>query len=244
MSAVAIILAGGLGTRLRHIIGETPKPLVEVCGKPFIAWVMELLKHHGFNDLVVSSGYRADLVTAFFRLYKSSGVKIREVREPKPLGTAGALLHTWSVVRRTSTTGALVLNGDSLVACDLARFISGMRADDDASVLGVRVEDTSRYGTLTIDENNKLLRFSEKNTGSGLINAGIYYLKAHVLNGVPYAGENMSMEYDLLPKFLSEGISVRVMPVSAPFLDIGTEESLSQATEFIGKLRDSYLRGL
>lgn len=154
------------------------------------------------------------------------------ISEPFALGTAGGFLNT-SACADDQTNSFLVLNGDSLVFEDLNQFVSTSEKLGVCGILGVYVEDTSRYGRLRCGRNGYLKEFQEKIPGSGIISAGIYYIKREVLCKFP-EGVPLSFEYDFFPKLLSDKEKVYVFKSKASFLDIGTPESLKFASEFIG----------
>ena len=157
-------------------------------------------------------------------------VRIRSVAENAPQGTAGGFFHA---IAGDASESWLVCNGDSLVCANLTSFLALEERDpEDGRLLGLHVEDSSRYGNLRIDERGCLAAFNEKVAGSGLINAGVYLLRARLRSRFP-AQRPLSFETDWFPARLKEGLRFRVDKVSAPFIDIGTESSLQAAEKFI-----------
>jgi NDP-sugar pyrophosphorylase family protein len=228
----ALVLAGGLGTRLRGVLPDAPKVLAPVLGRPFLAHLLDALDAAGVRQVTLCTGYKADLVEqAFGPAYRR--LALRYSREDQPLGTGGALRKA-----AAGQGGAcfLALNGDSYVACDLAAFHAwhssrGFRA----SLVLTRVDDAARFGTVEADERGAIHGFHEKQGRAepGWINAGIYLLPRDLLLALPGQGA-VSIERDAFPHWLPHGLGGH--RVEAPFLDIGTPESLAQAEAFLGGL--------
>ena len=231
-----VILAGGLGTRIRHLLDGQPKPLAPVAGKPFLEWVIRFYARQGLEDFIVAAGYRADLIEAFCRSLALPGVRVRCVAEPSPLGTAGGFCHA---VTADASESWLVCNGDSLVCADLADFLKLVDAED-ARLLALKVTDASRYGNLAVDARGLLTSFNEKVAGCGLINAGVYLLRSRLLARFP-SERPLSFETDVFPALLREQMRIRVTEVAAPFIDIGTESSLREAEAFIIENQEHFL---
>lgn len=236
----AVILAGGRGTRIQHLLPDLPKPMAPVAGKPFLEWVIRYLAGQGICRAILSTGHLAEVVEAHFRSHPVQQVRISCVAEPEPLGTAGGFLHA---VRASQESPAawLVLNGDSLALFDFS-LAAKLLIDESVAgvVVGVEMADASRYGTLVQDSTGKLLRFEEKRRGSGVINAGIYLLRGALLDRFPRQS-TLSFERDVFPTLTRKGACLKVHTVNAPFLDIGTPETLPQAETFIRRHQQEFL---
>ena len=231
-NVAAVALAGGLGTRIRHLLPDMPKPMAPVAGRPFLEWVIRFLAQQGIRQVVVSTGYLAEVVAAHFQSGPISGVTVQCVPEPSPLGTAGGFLHA---ARASGWKPAawLVLNGDSLVFTDLKPLALELQTPGVlGAILGLPVDDATRYGTLALDGKKRLRGFAEKQPGQGVISAGVYLLKNEALGAFPQ-GQVLSFEKDVFPNWVNSGQTIQVLPVQAPFLDIGTEQSFAQAEGFI-----------
>jgi D-glycero-alpha-D-manno-heptose 1-phosphate guanylyltransferase len=228
----AVVLAGGFGTRVRHLLPGIPKPMAVVGGKPFLEWVIRYLARQGIRNVVLSTGYLSEVIAGYFLRHPVEGISVCCIPEAEPLGTAGGFLNA---VRRCGHTSVawLVLNGDSLAFADLAELTTRLQAPDTAGVLaGCAVPDASRYGTLQIGSGGELLGFAEKHPGRGVINAGTYLLKATLLRKLP-AKRPLSFERDVFPALIAQGALLKVCVTTGPFLDIGTPESLPQAEAFV-----------
>ncbi len=230
---VTVILAGGRGSRISHLLKGIPKPLAPVCGAPFLEWVLRFYANQGLNNFYISSGYMADEIDRFVNKIQSRRYTLTTVRETQPLGTGGAFLN---VVRTTNTKPKawLICNGDSIAIAKLDVLLDQTRLldDFDGAMLGIRVPDASRYGSLSINNRGVLEGFLEKKPGKGIINAGVYLLNNKLIDKFP-SKVPLSFEYDVFPHLLSIGARIKVMALEAPFLDIGTEGSLKESEMFI-----------
>jgi NDP-sugar pyrophosphorylase family protein len=222
------ILAGGLGERLRPALGEIPKVLAEVAGRPFLAYLLDQIARAGFRDVVLCTGWRAEAVErAFGDAYGS--LRLRYSPEREPLGTAGALRHALPLLGAET---ALVMNGDSFCDADLLAAWDWHRARrSQATLLLVEVDDAARYGRVEVDSGGLIRRFTEKQAGGGAgwINAGIYWLARAWIESIE-AEKPLSLERDVFPGWIGRGLAG--MRTTARFLDIGTPQSYAGASAF------------
>jgi D-glycero-alpha-D-manno-heptose 1-phosphate guanylyltransferase len=226
----AIVLAGGRGTRIRHRLGTLPKPLMTAAGRPFLEWVLRFLRAQGVRDAVLATGYRGERIAEFAADCHVPGLSIRCTREPEPLGTGGALVQA---ATRVVGSHVLACNGDSLLLAPLAGLYAAVaRADLDAAILGVAVDDAAAYGTLEIGREGLLAGFAEKRPGRGLVSAGIYVFRRAALATFP-AGTALSLEFEIFPGLLERQARIAVIPAHGAFLDIGTETTLDRADAFV-----------
>jgi D-glycero-alpha-D-manno-heptose 1-phosphate guanylyltransferase len=235
----AVVLAGGLGTRIKALYPNLPKPMIPICGKPFLEWVIRYLRKQGLERAIISSGYKAEIISHHFSHQPVAGIHVQCVNETTPQGTAGGFLE--AATRAQITPDAwLVLNGDSLVFADLKTAASPL-ADKavEGVVVGVAVPDTSRYGKIIFDAFGRLLRFEEKMPGQGAINAGIYFLQNSLIQTFP-ANRPLSFEKDVFPQLLGRAANIKVDVAQAPFLDIGTPDSVVLGEEFVQKNKDHF----
>jgi D-glycero-alpha-D-manno-heptose 1-phosphate guanylyltransferase len=232
----AVILAGGFGTRIRHLLPHIPKPMAPVAGRPFLDWILAYLRRQGVSEAVLSTGYLSEAIETYYAKNSPAGMRVQCARENVPLGTAGGFLNACERAHFHQPISAwLVLNGDSLTIAKLEPLLKC--ADDldaDGGMMAVELEDTSRFGTLETDGKGWLRQFREKRSGSGLINAGVYLLKSSIVKEA--AGKRpLSFEGELFPALLRAGKRLRVVECEASFLDIGTPETLMQAEDFVRK---------
>ena len=236
---VAVVLAGGFGTRVAHLLPGLPKPMVPVAGRPFLEWVVRCLARQGIRKVILSTGHLAEVVEAHFQPQPVAGVFTRCIAETQPLGTGGGFLNVARLSGETPEAW-LVLNGDSLVFADLASAVAELSNPAVAGVVvGCAVPDASRYGTLAIGPAAELQGFTEKRPGKGVINAGIYLLRHSLVRQFPDKLP-LSFEQEVFPQLIAQGLLLKVCAVDAPFLDIGTPESLRQAESFVEQNRAQF----
>jgi NDP-sugar pyrophosphorylase family protein len=223
----AIILAGGAGTRLRPVVSDVPKPLAPVCGRPFIEYLIAQLAAAGIPRAVVLAGVMADRLRSTLG-DQLLGVEIVYSVEPAPLGTAGALKHAETMLDGDRW---LLLNGDSLVDIDLSALSDAHRPDAALATMAlVRVDDSRRFGGVSIARDGSVVSFVEKPNSSEatLINAGVYVIERRLLNEIP-ADAAVSLERAILPALIGRGL--RGEAFSAYFVDIGVPEDYLRAQQ-------------
>lgn len=232
----AVILAGGLGTRLRSVLPNVPKPLAEVNGVPFVGWIVRELKLFGVCRVVLCVGHLAEQVESCLG-YEFEGIEIVYSREKSPRGTGGALALAASVIKSETV---FVLNGDSCCSTDLGLYVNAFEnSGASAAMLLTHVDDAGRFGLVDFNDRGLVTAFQEKQPGrqSGWINAGIYLMKLADISAISIQREPLSLERDVLPGWLSRGVFC--FRSEGNFIDIGTPESLSQAGSFVELLASS-----
>jgi D-glycero-alpha-D-manno-heptose 1-phosphate guanylyltransferase len=225
-----IVLAGGLGTRLREVLPGRQKVTAPVSGEPFLTRLLQWLADAGIGQIVLAAGHRAADVEAVAAARASFGPTVQVSIEPVPLGTGGAARLALPL---TDSDPVLVVNGDSFADIDLAAFRafhSAHRAQ--ASLALVAAPEPSRYGAVKIDANNAVVSFEEKpdvGAQSSAISAGIYLFERATLAAVP-GGKLVSLEREIFPDLIGKGLYAILF--NSGFIDIGTPESLRSAAEF------------
>jgi NDP-sugar pyrophosphorylase family protein len=224
-----VVLAGGLGTRLRAVVADRPKVLAPVAGRPFLDHLLAWLARQGARRVVLALGHLAEQVEDHLaaRGGVPAGLSVETAREPEPMGTGGALAFCRP---RLCSDPVMVVNGDTFVEVGLAAFAASFAASGaEAGLVAVRVPDAARYGRLELSAAGRVERFAEKDaaaTGPAWINGGIYLLTARALDRLPPGPS--SLERDLLER-LPPG-SVAAFPAGGGrFIDIGTPASLAEA---------------
>lgn len=226
-----VVLCGGLGTRLRPVVAEVPKVLAPVAERPFLGYLLDHLRGQGVREVVLSTGYRGDLVRAYAGDGARWGVQVRYAEEPEPLGTGGALRFTAEAVGLH--TSFFVMNGDTFFSGSLGRLarFHRERSEAIASMALVRVERPDRYGTVALEpERGRVVGFAEKqlgHEGGGWINAGVYVLEPELIADIP-AGRKSSLEGNVFPRWIDQGLYGCPFE-GAVFLDIGTPEDYARA---------------
>ena len=225
----AAVLAGGAGTRLRPVLNNRPKALAPIDGRPVLFFVLDQLVSSGADRIVLCTGHLGDQIReAVGDRYRDCPVMYSH--ETFPLGTAGALR---AAMLCADADLWLVANGDSYIAVSLADFVSWYRqGQHNGALLMTWVEDTSRFGTVELSPTGLIRRFHERGLPvPGWINAGVYLLPRARIETLPEQ-VCLSLERETLPKWAEqEGLAAHC--VKAPFIDIGTPESLSKAAQFL-----------
>ncbi|MDI6716967.1 MAG: nucleotidyltransferase family protein [Actinomycetota bacterium] len=230
------ILAGGLGTRLRSKISDLPKSMAPVAGRPFLEWQLMALKEQGFTDVVLCVGYLAEKIIDYFGDGSKFGMNIDYSIEREPLGTAGAIRNASKFVDSTF----LLLNGDTFFDVDYRGLLEFHEAKDVMLSLSlIMAEDVSRYGSVAVDINNRVVGFKEKQASSqgfGYINAGVYAAEPSILNYIA-PQKAVSLENNVIPTIMETG-RVYGYISDGYFIDIGTPESYEVAQKFFERYHD------
>jgi mannose-1-phosphate guanylyltransferase len=224
----AVILVGGKGTRLRPLTSNIPKPVVRLVDRPFISFMLEWLRGHGVDDVIMSCGFLADGVRDVLGDGSDLGISLRFVEEPEPLGTAGAL----KLAEPMLDERFLMLNGDVLTDIDLTAQIAQHESSGARATLSlVAVEDPSAYGVVVLGEGSTVSEFVEKPSAgeapSDLISAGAYVLERDVLELIA-PDRNVSIEREVWPVLIGNGLHGYVS--DGYWLDIGTPERYLRGT--------------
>lgn len=222
-----LILAGGLGTRLRSAYDDGPKVMAPVDGRPFLWYLLTSLAKAGLEQVVLCVGYRHDQIHEWLGDGSGFGLAVSYSYETEQLGTAGALRLAHS--RYVSAPRFMAMNGDSLLQADFgAMYEAHMSSKGLATMAVAAVSDTSRYGSVDIDDDGNVQCFREKSGDrvSGYINGGIYLFESAVMDFVPQ-GRAVSLEREVLPLLKAEGLMA--FPCQGYFIDIGVPEDLARA---------------
>lgn len=236
------MLVGGEGRRLRPLTDTRPKPMMSLVDRPFVAHQIDLLRRHGVDDVIFSCGYRPDALRAHFGDGDSSGVRLRYVVDPEPLGTAGAIRNAADLL---DGEPFLVLNGDILTDLDIGA-VSARHRETGAvgTIVLTPVEDPSAFGLVRLFDEGSVEEFLEKPAPEALrpgepfrINAGTYLLDPGVLERIP-AGRACSIEREVFPALAADGV-LHGFPSDAYWRDIGTPASYLAAHHDVlsGRLR-------
>jgi NDP-sugar pyrophosphorylase family protein len=225
-----IILCGGMGTRLKAVIADKPKPMAEIDRRPFIDILIGHIATFGFQRFILCAGYKAESIQEYYK-NNDRGVEIRVTKEQEPLGTGGAIKNAQSLIH---SNPFLVLNGDSFLDTNLCKFVAFHTAKNALlSIALIYAKDTKSYGSIKTDDSDKIVEFCEKNeTGQeGTINAGIYLFNREILSLMPNG--KFSLEYDFLPKFVNHEMYGCL--TEGMFIDIGTPERYTEAKQLLKK---------
>lgn len=213
----AVILAGGLGTRLRCKISDRPKSLASICGKPFLEYQINFLKKQGVTNIILCTGFLGKQVIDHFSTGKKFGVRISYSNEKELLGTGGAIKNAIHMVQDKF----LLLNGDSIVIFDIEKLIDfhNTRASDTTIVLSAANQSQTRYGNVLMDKDNKITSFTEKKDSSSYFSAGVYLMEK---NSIPWGNfpSKFSIESELFPYLVKQN-NIYGFVTTGYFIDIG-----------------------
>lgn len=225
----ALVLVGGLGTRLRPLTDTMPKPIVPLVDRPFLSFVIEWLGRHGVDEIVLACGFRTDSLRDALGEVGQGGPALRYVEEPEARGTAGAI----KFAEEHLDDRFLALNGDVLADLDLTTLVRAHEKRGARATIGLHpVDDPAGYGLVRTEPGGEVAEFVEKPdepdpAGPNEINSGAYVLERSVLDLVP-PGEAVSIEREVFPRLVGEGLyGVRL---EGYWMDIGTPERYLQAS--------------
>ena len=228
---VAIILAGGLGTRLRGTVPGLPKPMAPIRNRPFLEHQMDYWIKQGINRFILSVGYLKELIIEHFgNTYK--GIPIEYAIENEPLGTGGGLL----LAEKGLTEPFLVLNGDTFIEVGLENLYEfHLERKSEWTFSLFRTSQFERYMGMDVSPNGEILSLkSESKKSSGLANGGVYLIEPSVLGSLTFkAGDKASLEDELLPNFIYNGGVLYGKECKGKFIDIGVPEDYYQAIDIL-----------
>jgi NDP-sugar pyrophosphorylase family protein len=241
----ALVLAGGLGTRLRAAFATGPKSLAPVGGKPFLDYLLTWLSSSGVHDVILCVGYKAAQIQGHAGTGEAWGLRVRYSIEEKPLGTAGALKKAEGLF---SGDCVFVINGDTYLEVDLPLMLAFHRKRKAlVTIAAARASDAERYGSLELDESSRITAFREKRSKAEaagtdqkrLINGGVYILR-HECFAEIREGCEVSLEREVLPDLISTN-GILGFVTDGYFLDIGIENDYNRAqTELAERFNHSY----
>jgi D-glycero-alpha-D-manno-heptose 1-phosphate guanylyltransferase len=225
----AIVLAGGLGTRLRSAVPDLPKPMAPIAGRPFLSYLLRFLELNGVRRVILAVGYQRAAISDFFGS-KYGGLELCYSVEETPLGTGGALLQALGEVQ---TSVLFVLNGDTFLRLDYQRLAAVLEQHPDAKLAVAlrRVSDANRYGAVQVVD-GCIQGFSARGAGgAGLINAGSYVMSRNIFEGYALP-RKFSWEHDFLESRVST-LRALAYECDVPFIDIGIPQAFEQAQTLI-----------
>ena len=237
----AVVMAGGEGSRLRPLTIGRPKPMVPIVNKPVMQHILELLKRHGFTDIVVTLQYMADYIQDYFGNGQTYGVKLQYAIEEAPLGTAGSVRNASAYL--DGTDPILVISGDALTDFDLPRIVQWHRQRQAlATMVLYRVPNPLEYGVIVTDDEGRVTRLHEKPSWgevmSDTVNTGIYIFDPAILDVIE-PGHNADWSKDIFPRLLEKGAPLYGYVAEGYWCDIGnlTEYRRAAADVLSGRVR-------
>ncbi len=218
----AIILAGGLGTRLRSVVSDVPKPMASVAGRPFLELLLSSLRAKGVTRAILSIGYKSESIISYFQSHPL-GMNIDYEIEARPLGTGGAIM---AALRQAREDYVFVFNGDTYLELNLGAVAALWPGDRTPIVVARAVPDAERFGRLQIsgDRISRFLGCGQK--GPGMINAGCYLISPNIFDSeeLPIS---FSFEQDFL--MMRPSLSIRAYVAQGRFIDIGVPDDYQRA---------------
>jgi D-glycero-alpha-D-manno-heptose 1-phosphate guanylyltransferase len=232
----AVLLVGGMGTRLRAVVASTPKPLASVGERPFLELLVRQLRHQEIRQLVLCTGYLSHEIEKELGNGRTWDVSIEYSKETSPLGTAGAVRLAEPLLRGVSDF--LVMNGDSFMEMDFRELIAfHHRSGGLGSMAVVRMKNEMRYGTVRVAADGRVTGFLEKSAGdsTGLVNAGVYVFSQRIFEHLPEG--QAGLEKDVFPRILDQGLYASEQ--RGVFIDIGTPEDYGRAQALCERLYEA-----
>jgi NDP-sugar pyrophosphorylase family protein len=232
----AVLLVGGLGTRLRSVVPSAPKPMAAVGDRPFLELLVRQLSCQDIRRLVLCTGYRAQQIESALGDGHAWDATIEYSRETQPLGTAGAVKFAEPLLRDCSDF--LVMNGDSFMEMDFRDLLHFHRESGGIASMAVfRTKNEKRYGTVQAGADGLVSGFLEKSDAdqNGLVNAGVYAFSRRILDYIPEGAS--SLERDIFPRVLSQGVFASEQ--QGVFIDIGTPDDYARAQGLCDRLYDA-----
>lgn len=221
----AIILAGGFGTRLSHVVPGVPKPMAPVAGRPFLAWFVDMLIEHGVSEVMLSVHHLKEQIIDFFG-DSYQGIPIQYAVEEKALGTGGGI--RFAMRQLAPSKPVLALNGDSIVMLDHQKLYKQHLQSVSKATLALReVADCSRYGRVMVDQKHITSFNAKGESGPGHINAGVYVLNPDVFDAYNLP-QSFSIEHDLFGAH-TESLKLGYYTGCDYFIDIGVPEDYHRA---------------
>lgn len=220
----AILLAGGLGTRLRSVVSDTPKPMALIGDKPFLWYMLNHLSAQGITRVILSVGYLHEQITAYFGT-AFAGMELAYAVEDEPLGTGGAILQALKMARQADV---FLFNGDTFFQVELSELLAKHHEQNaDLTMALKRMVDFDRYGTV-VTEGERVVKFEEKKRQDvGLINGGVYVMKRDI-----FAGHEMPERFSFEGEFLEPSclqLQLVAFLFDGYFIDIGIPEDYARA---------------
>jgi NDP-sugar pyrophosphorylase family protein len=213
---------------------DAPKSMASIAGRPFLELLLRQLRRHGFQRAILAVGYQNNVIQSYFG-GRAFGLNLAYSVESSPLGTGGALRNAAPLIE---SDAALIMNGDSYTEVDLCEFVADYRESRaDVSVVVAPSDGRADCGSVRVDGNGKLASFEEKQGPfyAPHLNAGIYMVSRHMLYEIP-PGHEVSLERELLPRWLREGKVVKGFVCLGRCVDIGTPERYRNAQGILGNV--------
>lgn len=233
----AVILAGGLGSRLRSVVSDVPKPMAPVGGKPFLSHLMEWLIAQGIKKIILSVGYKSEMIERFYGDYWQ-GAELFYAKESEPIGTGGGLVN--AIQKLSDPKALLVVNGDTFFPLDLkTMWKMHLEKKSEMTIAGFFSQATDRYSFFKVSRDTRIVE--KINSDNGFVSGGVYLLCDQLVKFLKSLDvSKLSFENELTPQLLSEKWRVFGHPSNAFFIDIGVPEDYEKAQSAQSFWHESY----
>ena len=228
-----VVLVGGLGSRIKHLYPNKPKPLISINNKPFLYWLIKEIKELNFKDVIYASGYRSEQIEDWVNNNEFKDLNQKIVKENKKLGTAGSIFNLIDLCKEN----LIILNGDSLLAGGIKKLLQSINVNHSSTLVCHYMKNTQRFGKIIFNQKNQLVNFFEKEKrGPGYINSGIYFFKKEKIIEYKTNGY-VSLEHQLIPNMIKNNEKINIIKIKKPkFIDIGTEDSILESKKKAQKI--------
>lgn len=225
----AIVLAGGKGTRLQNVVSDVPKPMAPVNDKPFLEYVLKYLKRNGISKVVLSVGYKWEVIREYFGNHYN-GIDLIYSIEAEPLGTGGAIQKALAFIEGQQV---LIINGDTFFDIPLINLYEDISSDISLVLSLKEMHDFDRYGCVEIDNENRIIAFKEKEfCNHGLINGGIYRIDKDLFNGYDLP---QAFSFEEFIQDMRDRLKPSALVFNNYFVDIGIPEDYTRVQFELGK---------
>ena len=221
-----VVLVGGLGSRIKHIYPNIPKPLISFQNKPFLYLLIKEIENLHFENVIYASGYKSQQIENWVSNNEFKNLNQKIVKEKKKLGTAGAIFNLLDMCR----DNLIILNGDSFLVGGIKKLVETINLKNSCTLVCHHMKNTSRFGRIVFNQKNQLIDFLEKEkSGPGYINSGIYFFKKKKIIEYKPSGY-LSLENQLIPNMIKNNEKINIIKIHKPkFIDIGTEDSILES---------------
>ncbi len=228
-----VVLVGGLGSRIKHLYPNQPKPLIRIHNKPFLYWLIKEIKDLNCKNVIYASGYRSEQIENWINNNEFKDLNQKIVKEKKKLGTAGSIFNLIDLCKEN----LIILNGDSFLAGGIKKLLQSINVNNSSSLVCHHMKNTKRFGKIIFNQKNQLVNFFEKGkSGPGYINSGIYFFKKEKIIEYKTNGY-VSLEHQLIPNMLKNNEKINIIKIKNPkFIDIGTEDSILESKKKAQKI--------
>ena len=228
-----VVLVGGLGSRIKHLYPNKPKPLISINNKPFLYWLIKEIEKLNFKNVIYATGYKSKQIENWVNNNEFKNLNQKIVKENTKLGTAGSIFNLINLCE----DNLIVLNGDSFLAGGLKTLAESINKKHSCALICHYMKNTNKYGKIIFNQEDELISFLEKKeSGPGYINSGIYFFRKEKIIEYKAYGY-VSLEHELIPNMIKNNEKIKVIKINNPkFIDIGTQDSIIESKKKAQKI--------